>query len=75
MDNTSSETSALRAKLKGQILHIPDLRPIFFRWSSAISPHYEGLAEVMKEELVEFVPNPNIRVKMEEINLPLWACL
>jgi len=75
MNNTPLETSTLRAKLKGQVLHIPDLGPIFSRWSSAISPHYEELAEMMKDELIEFVPNPNIRVKMEKINLALWACL
>lgn len=75
MASRPADIPSLRARLKGQTLRIPDLRPLFSHWPTALSPNYHELTEIIEAELIDLVPNPKTRAKMHKINLPLFACL
>ncbi|KAK3693615.1 isoprenoid synthase domain-containing protein [Podospora appendiculata] len=61
------------AKLKGQVLTIPDLRGLFSRWPAAVSPHQDELARALNERLPELVPSARSQKTVHKINLPLFV--
>ena len=46
-----NERSQLLASLKGQRIHIPNLRPIFSGWPARVNPNREALVPFVDETL------------------------
>ena len=57
------EFTAVAQKLRKEILHIPNLRPLYARWPQRLSPHYERLVGAINEHVEAAFPDDEAYVQ------------
>lgn len=75
MASTNSEITRVFDGLKGQTIHIPDLRPHYARWASGINRHYEQLLPLINQRIDKYFDDEKSRRKARKIDLARFACL
>ncbi|KAI1451771.1 terpenoid synthase [Annulohypoxylon moriforme] len=70
----SEGVTALRG-LRGKLLQVPDLRPIYASWTSGLNPHCEELRAFIDEKIDIYVKNEKARAKTRAIDLGWFASL
>ncbi|XXG95157.1 hypothetical protein Hte_001417 [Hypoxylon texense] len=60
--------AALRS-LRGQVLRIPDLRPIYAKWASGLNPHCDELRTFVDDNIDRYVKDEKTRIKTKAIDL------
>ena len=64
---------ALQPFLKGQVLHVPDLRPAFAQWKQGVNINYEQLIPAVDAQLEAFCDNENMVEKGKAVNFAFFA--
>ncbi|KAI0880518.1 terpenoid synthase [Annulohypoxylon maeteangense] len=70
----SEGVTALRG-LRGKLLQVPDLRPIYQNWASGLNPQCEELRAFVDEKIDIYVKNEKARVKTRAIDLGWFTSL
>ncbi|KAI1134779.1 terpenoid synthase [Hypoxylon sp. FL0543] len=70
-----SESATALKSLQGKLLQIPDLRPIYAKWTSGLSPHCEELRAFVDEKIDEYVKDEKTRLKTKAIDLGWFTSL
>ncbi|KAI1373322.1 terpenoid synthase [Hypoxylon crocopeplum] len=70
----SEGVAALRS-LRGKLLQIPDLRPVYANWTSGLSPHCDELRVFVEEKIDVYVKDEKARLKTKAIDLGWFTSL
>ncbi len=66
-----SRTLSIVDQLKGQVMRVPNLDPVFARWNSAVNPHLWELEELVNDRIEKWIPDEKLRLKVKKIDVPL----
>ncbi|KAL7629801.1 hypothetical protein AAE478_001324 [Parahypoxylon ruwenzoriense] len=69
------EGVAALKSLRGQMLEIPDLRPIYANWTSGLNRHCDELRAFIDEKIDLYVKDPKARLKTKAIDLGWFTSL
>ncbi|KAK3315699.1 isoprenoid synthase domain-containing protein [Apodospora peruviana] len=77
MATNTTEMEAMSAKLRGQKLHIPDLRPIYNQWPTKCSPHYAQLKVTVELKIKEWIPaeDEKMRQSARKIDVAMFSAV
>lgn len=70
----STGVAALRS-LRGQLLTIPDLRPVYANWTAGLSPYCDELRAFVEENINKYVKDEKAKKKTKAIDLGWFASL
>lgn len=65
----SQTTRTVFDQLRGKMLLIPDLKPIYARWESGLNSEYDRLTHLIDEAIDDYVVDDKQRLKTKAINL------
>ena len=68
-----TDAQAMSAKLHGQTLIIPNLRPLFSRWPYRISPHYNHLQKIVHVKLREWITDERVLKEALDVNAAFFS--
>lgn len=68
-----TDVQAMTAKLHGQTLNIPNLKPLFSRWSYRISPHYNDLEKTVNAKIREWITDERVLKHALDINATFFS--
>lgn len=68
-----TDVQALSARLHGQTLTIPNLKPLFSRWPYRISPHYNHLQNTVDVKLREWITDERVLKNALDINVAFFS--
>ncbi|TLS28226.1 hypothetical protein PpBr36_01147 [Pyricularia pennisetigena] len=63
----------MASSLRGQIMRVPDWRPIFDKWDHAVNPMYRKLIPVVESTLERVVSDPIRLAKLKKSDFALFA--
>lgn len=66
--------TALRG-LRGKLLRIPDLRPIYNKWASGLNTDCDELRTFVNENIDQYVKDEKTRLKTKAIDLGWFTSL
>ncbi|KAI1098059.1 terpenoid synthase [Jackrogersella minutella] len=69
------EGVAVLRGLEGQLLQVPDLRPIYANWTSGLNPHCDELRVFVDENIDRYVTNEEVKTKTKAIDLGWFTSL
>jgi hypothetical protein len=71
---TKNEASFLSVNsLRGQYLHIPDLRPAFASWKQGVNPFHAQVKQAVDCRLEGLIDNERVLAKVKAADLGLFA--
>lgn len=70
-----SEGIAALRSLRGQLLQIPDLRPVYAGWAAGLNPHCDELRTFVDEKIDRYVIDEKARLKTKAIDLGWFTSL
>ncbi|KAF2648756.1 terpenoid synthase, partial [Lophiostoma macrostomum CBS 122681] len=68
-----SSRNDLLNRLRGQVVELPDLKPVFAHWPQAVSPHKEELDTVVENKMIKLFPPGERLQKMQKGEMALFG--
>ncbi|KAK3389121.1 isoprenoid synthase domain-containing protein [Sordaria brevicollis] len=75
MDVNLAAAELLTSKIKGQTLHLPNMRELFPGWTKAVNPLLDELTAWFEEEMEKLFPDAKVRAKIRKSDFPSFVCL
>ncbi|KAK7973604.1 hypothetical protein PG989_015452 [Apiospora arundinis] len=69
MESITDDITQVYNGLKGQTLHLPDLRPVYTGWASGRNSHYDSLLPIINNYIDRYIDDEKFRRKLKAVDL------